>query len=192
MSGVIAYWRERLVGHNPLRSEKLREPLFNIRLHRNQEGGWPRAVARQALVQDYVEWFKDVYLRSYDTPYYVENPDRKPQHANDLEFFSTMAPFLYVVGREIQTRGYLVKIRERYQGEWITVSRRRNFVRLCTWEEHVAAFQMQVGEQLPSLPVFQSQQETAQVVENAVRVVIRRTEANREAMNRSMGSPEST
>lgn len=182
--GVIVYWRERLRDRNPLGSETLRIEKYNLRKREGVEDSWPRAVAKQALLSDYKEWFDRVYLPPFlDTGYYQDCPDQLPKPASDLDFFVTMSPFIHVVGRAQQTRAYMVEQQEQYEGRWITIKVHRNFVRLCEWEEHVATFELLTGMKVHAEPLgVLRDRGNMFTVSQGVKVHIKKIAGNREAM----------
>jgi hypothetical protein len=141
---VLLYWKERLEAQNPLFNDKLRVPMLNVRPMPGMDprSSWPRAVARSALYQDYQDWHKDQFLALYRG---IQWTGEMPKPAEELIFFSTMAEWLYVVGKEEQVRTYLVPNSVRYEGRWLKGKKNRYFVRLLDWEYHAAQFELTTG-----------------------------------------------
>jgi hypothetical protein len=139
---VLLYWRERLEAHNPLYKEDLRIPGLNVRPMNGMDpkASWPRAIARYALYQDYCIWHREQFLPLYKG---VECPTPKP--ADELIFYSTMAEWLYIVGKEQQVRTYLVTHSSYYEGEWVRGRKHRYFIRLLDWAYHAAQFELTTG-----------------------------------------------
>jgi hypothetical protein len=182
---INAYWHERLSARQPLRLEALRTVGFNMKVRENDT--WPSAVAKQALRLDYLAWFEQVYLPPYlDSGYYVDTPQALPQRLDDLHFFTALSPFIHIIGREEQTRTYRVRTRKQHEGRWLVVKANRNFVRLCEWREHVAAFELAtglvVGNKLPDPSL-----ENMETIATGVTVAITKLAGNRETMERAMG-----
>jgi len=182
---VIPYWRERLKARKPLGLEALWLVGYNVKLRDdNPEDTWPKAVAKQALLLDYKAWFEETYLPPYlESAFFRDFPEQLPKPASDLDFFVTMSPFLHVVGRAQQTRAYNVPQKKMWEGKWVSVKVHRNFVRLCTWQEHVAAFELQTHTSLDvaQLPVS-AQADLIDTVAKGVQVSIRQIAANKDAM----------
>lgn len=183
---VVLYWNQRLAERNPLRDPELRIEGVNIK-SREVEDSWPRAVAKQAQYMDYLKWFDEEYLPSFaSVDYYRDFPDQLPKPANELEFFTTIAPFMYVVGRKQQVRSYAVKQQQTYEGEWMTIKKTRNFTRLCEWEEHVAAFVVQTGIEIKAPPPRPKKQDV-ELVAGATKIVVRKIAQNKATIDRQMG-----
>lgn len=182
---INAYWHERLSARQPLRLEALRQAGYNVKPREGDD--WPVAVAKQALRLDYMAWFDEVYLPPYlESGFYQDTPQALPQRLDDLHFFTALSPFIHLIGREQQTRTYKVRVPKKFEGRWITVKANRNFVRLCEWREHVAAFELAtgliVGDKLPD-----PDPENMGVMAEGVTVAIRKLAGNRETMERTMG-----
>lgn len=187
MSAVL-YWKERLEDAQPLRDEALRVEGFNVK-NPSATNTWPRAVARQALYQDYLKWFEEIYLLSFKTVgYYQDFPEQMPKPLDELGFFATMGPFLYVVGKDKQVRNYSVKVQKPYQGRYVQVKTGRYFVRLCEHKAHCAAFELNTGIELTLLKLIggayniKNEEDRVETVASAVRVSIRKIAENRKAM----------
>jgi hypothetical protein len=180
---VIPYWHERLRARQPFRLESLRIEGYNTKARNDgMVDTWPRAVAKQALRQDYVAWFEQEYLPQFTASgFYAECPEALPEPLDDLHFFTAIGPFLYLVGREAQTRSYRVREQKRFEGRWMPIRVMRNFVRLCEWHEHVAAFElatgMSCGARLPP-----PSRENMETVTQGVKVTIRKLAENRSAL----------
>jgi len=149
------YWRERLIARNPIYSEPLREVMYNFRPHRRaMDDTWPHAIARAVLLEDYTAWHKEVYLKPYgDVSFFRDNPKKLPRPLGQLEFFSTISPWLYVRGKKEQVRAYLVPHKVCVEGRWVSTLKNRYFVRLCPWEAHVAAFHVNTGMDVNETPL---------------------------------------
>lgn len=153
---VVQYWKERLEAQNPLYDTALRIPQVNVRPNPGMDprASWPRAVARSALYQDYITWFKECYLKPFkETPYYAERPSRLPKPVSELIFFSTIAPWIYVVGKKEQARTYLVPTQMKFEDRWVSGKKNSYFARLLEWRHHVAAFELDTGIQVEGSPV---------------------------------------
>jgi hypothetical protein len=184
---VVAYWLQRLRDRRPLWSPGLNLPGQTFRPFRDRpEDSWPQAVSKQALFQDYQLWFTDVYLPPFQASgFYQDVPEALPKPATDLDFFVIMSPMIHLVGRAQQTRSHIVPLREMHQGEWYTVKRRKNFVRLCSWQEHVAAFELQTG--LPVAATLPPPTEQMKTVARGVKVSIRKLADNKAVLERAIG-----
>jgi hypothetical protein len=186
---VLMYWKERLVAKNPLFSEAKRLEKIHVKHRRSDmDNPWPHSVARSALFEDYLIWHEEAYLvpfRAVD--YYQSNPDRLPAPADELGFFSTIAPWLYLVGKKQQVRTYLVPVQEFYDGEWYETKKNKYFVRLCTWEQHVAGFEMITGVPLDMQTEYYHP-ERARTVADAQTEYHRQIAENREVMEAAMGN----
>lgn len=185
---VILYWRERLAARNPIRLIALQGADYRKLQDKAPEDTWPKAVAKQALLQDYKAWFDEVYLDSYRaTQFYIDQPELLPPPATDLEFFTTMSPLLHIVGRDQQTRAYFIWESRQHEGRWVKVKVRHNFVRLCDWQSHVAAFELQTGGDMKFEPTRGRQEENVLVQANGITVAIRKIAQNREALQKAVG-----
>lgn len=142
---IAQYWLERLNAQNPLYNEKLRVDRVNVRMHPGEDHNsfWPRAVARQVLYQDYTSWHDEVFLKNYrESAYWSE---RLPNPAVELHFYTTLSPWVYIVDKDKQVRNYKVPAKLQYEDEWYEGRKGRNFIRLCEWKHHVAAFELDTG-----------------------------------------------
>jgi len=141
---VMLYWQERLEAQNPLYSESLRIDKVNVRpMHgMDPKASWPRAISRSALYEDYCRWHKDQFLQLYRG---IAWSGPMPKPAEELIFFSTMSPWLYVVGKDEQVRTYLVPHSEKYEGEWVHCKKNRYFIRLLDWQYHAVQFELTTG-----------------------------------------------
>lgn len=178
---VILYWRERLQARRPIYCDRLAVEKLNLRTIVGDT--WPRAVAKQALFEDYQIWFEEVYLPPYrDTGFYQDMPDQLPKPATSLEFFTTMSPLLHLIARDKQTRSYKVDKQVQHMGEWVTVKSHRNFVRLCEWKEHVAAFELQTGLVVGfrDFPLSSERDERIMVLVRGQKAYVERLDANKE------------
>lgn len=143
---ILQYWRERLAARDPLYSPsfKARED-YKVRQDRPDDK-WPHSVCRAVMYQDYLFWHQDVFLNAYrGVPFFDISPEEMPQPEDDLTFFCTMSPFMYLISKDVQVRNYRVPYQYRFEGRWIKGKRLRYFIRLCEWETHVAAFEMYTG-----------------------------------------------
>lgn len=183
LMSVVLYWRQRLIAGRPIRSDTLWAEGYNYRpLDKQPDSTWPKAVAKQALFQDYLGWFEEEYLKPFAASKgYAEFPDQLPKPANELGFFSQINPMLMLVGASSQVRNYKVTRRQLYEGRWIDVKGWRSFVRLCEWDEHVSAFILQTGSMIPRRQPRTLSQDI-EAVAGAVQVAIKRLATNREAM----------
>jgi hypothetical protein len=188
---VIPYWKERLLARCPLHVESLRVPA-NLRARNDQPGDtWPRAVAKQALFLDYQAWFDECYLVPYRETSYYQDGAALPEPAGELDFFITMSPFLHVVGRAQQTRSYFVREPQLHEGEFVMVKAKRNFVRLLTWNEHVAQFELVTGIHIDTPDIGREKRvENIGQVSRGVQLTIRKIAENKATMRRNMGKPE--
>lgn len=183
---VQIWWQERLTQRCPVASQKIREDGYSLRPRRGSEDTWPHAVSRSALFDDYVEWHQDTYLGAYrEVEYYRENPDRMPHPADELTFFSTIAPWLYIVGKKQQVRSYMVPKMELYEGRWYEVKTARYFVRLLEHEAHEAAFLIATGVS-PSAPVAYYEPQAASTLDRHQGAYTDRITEARERMERGM------
>jgi len=149
MSAAL-YWKERLLTGLPFASSEMYIEGLNFKPNRKDaKSPWPHSLARSAMYSDYCRWHRASYLPDFqDEPYYVEHPEDLPSPADELGFFSTLGPWLYVVGKSRQVRSYAVVERVFQAGEWHDVRRKRYFVRLCGIEVHRAAFELYTGSEL--------------------------------------------
>jgi hypothetical protein len=149
MSAML-YWKERLLTGMPFYASKMYVEGLNYKPNRKDPTSpWPHSVARSAFYADYCIWHNEAYLPQFkDQPHYKEYPEDLPMMADELGFFATIAPWLYVVGKSRQVRSYAVTERVHQDGEWHEARRKRYFVRLCSREVHVAAFELFTGTDL--------------------------------------------
>lgn len=142
MTSVIMWWRERLVARFPV-SDAFKQEPFN---YKSRDGAalelWPARVARQALWKDYGLW-ADGQLKAAWSEMTTE--ERVAQVPNELHFFSTLAPYLYVDNKRRMVKNYSVKTFVLFEGNQVEVRKRRYFVRLAPWKDHMEAFLRQTG-----------------------------------------------
>ena len=189
---IQIWWRERLVEKNPLGHESLRIPRINLRGHSgpNIDPGWPRAVARSALYTDYKLWFDQIFLAPYrETPYYQQNESRLPAPVPEVVFFSTMTPWLYIVGKKEQVRTYMVPFNRRHKDGFIMGKKNTYFVRLCGWVYHVAAFEQNTGTEIGVNSPYLSQGRDA-LIQEAREAFLAKVEVNRKRLDQSMSMGE--
>lgn len=185
---VVHYWHGRLKERQPFRSESLRIEGVTVRAREGNDT-WPRAIAKQTMRNDYLTWFEEVYLPPYlDSGYYKDCPQALPQPLDDLHFFTAISPFVYLLGKHAQTRPYRVQEQRMHEDRWVTIRVTRNFVRLCEWGDHVAAFELAtgllVGSRLPT-----PDRDHMFTVAQSVKVTINKMAGNRDALPAAMRKP---
>jgi len=179
---IVPYWKERLEERRPIRELAYWVENFDWKPQVDAPADtWPRLVAKQALWKDYCAWFEDVYLLPFrSSPYFVDFPDQLPVPCTEVEFWHTMSPYLYISGiPKMQTRGYFVWTQKKHMGEWIRSKAHRNFIRLGTWEEHLAQFALLTGG--PSDPT-----QCVDLLGGAMRRMRATNEANRSRLPKAM------
>lgn len=138
---VVQFWRERLAAKCPLYSTWL--PRSDYKVHQERMDSWPHSVCRDVLYRDYVIWHNEVFISPYRAVPYFKG--KLPEAVDSLTFFSAMAPYLYIAGKDVQVRNYLVPCIHEHEGRKVVGKKWRYFVRLCEWETHVAAFELLSG-----------------------------------------------
>lgn len=148
---AIAYWRDRLHEKFPLYNLEYVETDF-VRINEGEfPKVWPMAISKQVLYNDYATWFDKVFLLPYkEVPYYVDNPGALPKADDQHTFFTTMGPFLYIIGQSQQDRTYTVMHVTESGLQLITQQKRHNFIRLCPIEAHAAVFEARTGMKVSS------------------------------------------
>ena len=186
---VIEYWKSRLKSRDPFFSKSLRLPRVNYKDHRPFTGDtWPRAIVRQAMFADYLAWHEDAFLAPYrNMPFYEDREDKLPKAVDELAFFTTMAPWVYIVGKKQQVRAYAVPTQKWHESEWVKCKVNKYFIRLCEWEDHVAVFELLTGLRVSEDAVF-FDVERAKRVSEVVEAHLERIKNNREKLNPSMVS----
>lgn len=141
---VVQYWRERLAAKVPLHSTHWVSGT-DYKPHRAQDriGSWPHSVCRDVLYRDYCLWHHEVFLSPYRKSDFFA--DVMPEPADSFTFFTTMSPWLYIAGKEVQVRNYSVWVEKDHEGRRVAGKKWRYFVRLCLWETHCTAFEMISG-----------------------------------------------
>lgn len=144
---VIPYWKGRLDAGRPVYEDAYWVEGYDWKPHEPMLGTWPKLIAKQALWNDYLAWFEDVYLESFrQSPYFKEFPDNLPKPAREHEFWGAIAPFLYVSGKaRLQSRGYFVWGKRMHLGEMVPARVHRSFIRLGSHPEHVAQYELLTG-----------------------------------------------
>jgi hypothetical protein len=179
---ILLWWRERLVERCPLRGPALEK----IDYKPAKGDTWHAAVARQALFNDYLGWHQDVFLRPYnDVQYFQDNPQRVPNASDSLEFFTTMAPLTYLVGKKKQTRAYKVNKNVCHEGQWIVLKKNRYFIKLCDWHDHCIAYETYTGHSLQANVVF-FEAKRAQKLADTADAAEQETERKRKIMVEAM------
>lgn len=144
---ALLYWKERLLCGMPFFSSKFYdEKLFLKPNRKDPTSPWPHAVARSAMYADYAIWHREKYLPEFqEQPHYQRYPEDLPRAADELGFFSTIGPWLYVLGKSKQVRSYSIIERVHQSNVWHDVPKKRYFVRLCGLPVHIAAFELYTG-----------------------------------------------
>lgn len=142
MTAILPWWKDRLEDRSPI-SDAFRIGI-NIRPIA-EEPRWPQRVLRQALYFDYQSWYARYAKETYNHGVYLTNPEMVPLYASELVFFSAMSPWLYINGKLGQTRHVSVKVPELFEGRTVYVRRRKYFVKLGLWQDHVATFEQETG-----------------------------------------------
>lgn len=145
---VLIWWRDRLNVGEPLHDQATRTQGADVRFRQGQgPNGWPNAVSKQRLYDDYLWWFDASYLKPFrDVPFYVDNPTKLPSACDRLAFFSLMQPLIVPTG--LAARTYPVKVNVQHEGRLIPVKRSRSFYRLALLEDHRVAFVLHSGMRL--------------------------------------------
>lgn len=138
---IQLYWKERLAAGAP--TQFFKEEGIDVKHRKDRMGeAWPHSVARSSLFDDYQRWHDRVYLAPYrEIEYYQRRPEAMPQPADQLGFFTTIAPWIYIVGKKEQIRNYPCDVQVRVGGIWMTQSKGRYFVRLAELKYHRAFFE---------------------------------------------------
>lgn len=141
MTGVLIWWHDRLKARFPLRDQFKIAPQN----YKPKDGAgpdvWPGRVARYTLYDDYRGWFAEQNAILW--PHLEE--DQRPKCPNELAFFTTLGPYLYVRDKNQMTRTYFVSMPVLFEGKTRMVKKRRYFIRLAPYEEHVDAYLRQTG-----------------------------------------------
>lgn len=142
---ALLYWRGRLQAGEPLHHQAERPQGADVRFRSGQgPNGWPHALAKQKLYDDYIWWFNAVYSKPFlDTVYYQDHPEKLPKPMDRLAFFSVMQPLVNPLDTEPRT--YPVKVQTFFEGKYLAVKRSRSFYRLASLEEHKVAFSLHTG-----------------------------------------------
>jgi hypothetical protein len=127
---VANWWEQRLRERNPLALSSTIGWDYRPRTGMHAQDSWPHSVARMSLYQDYTKWCEEQEILRVEA---------------ELLFFLVMKPWLYLRDKNWHVRNYFVRQQEPFEGGWLTLKKRRYFVRLLTWEEHVDAFQNDTG-----------------------------------------------
>jgi hypothetical protein len=151
---VHTYWKERLAEGCP--TMFYRQEGIDVKHRADRMADlWPHSVCRASLLDDYGKWHDQVFLEPYRKfEYYRNNPDALPKPADQLAFFTTLAPWIYVVGKKQQTRNYTCDVQELSNGQYITVQKGRYFVRLAELRFHIAAFEQQTCSRISDPSVY--------------------------------------
>ena len=130
---VRAYWRRCL--------QKARPVLYDVNWVEGEtyrpalirpDATWPRAIRRSVLFHDYKQWCDRAGMIDVET---------------EITFYQSMAPLLYIAHKGKQVRRYMTKTQQRaYEGNWVTIRQKVNFIRLCTLPCHIAAFEILTHE----------------------------------------------
>lgn len=153
MSAAL-YWKGRLIEGRPFYSDAMY--VENVTFKPSRSGDiWPHSVNRIALYDDYCIWFRQAYLPEFQSQeHYTKFPEDLPRRADELNFFATIGPWVYVVGKQQQVRSYVVMEKEHQDGAWFEVRKKRYFIRFCSIEAHRAAFQLFAGMSLGAVELF--------------------------------------
>lgn len=135
------------------------------------------------MYQDYCYWHEDVFLVPYRGVLFFENDLPKP--VDEMTFHVSIAPWIYLLGKDVQVRSYLVPHRYYFEGKYHQGKKRRYFVRLCYWETHVAAFETYTGVPVTGNVKFFDIEKTKRLAEDITnfRVVIAEVSPSREGLD---------
>lgn len=180
MSATL-YWKSRLTDGDIFFTEASRIVGSTVKPHKNKSDlKWPYAVARSAIYEDYCVWHRLAYLPTFaDVEHYKNFPEDLPERADELGFFSTIGPWLYMVGKQRQVRSYSVDEPVHQFGAWHEAKKKRYFVRLCSLAAHRAAFALYTGSVVETQV---SDEELIRVVTEAQTESRDRIERNRASM----------
>lgn len=143
MSNPTLWWRERLKAQFPLTSPDVWQEGYSWKAREGaNEEGWPGRVSRQDLYLDYTMWVNDNNAKAWPNKPIEE---RRPLPVTELVFYSTLTPMFYMGDKSRMVKNYHVKEQQTFEGRLITVKKRRYFIRLAPWNEHVAAFLRETG-----------------------------------------------
>lgn len=177
---VQIYWKERLAAGCPTYMYRIEGTDVKHRKDR-MEDLWPHSVARSSLFDDYLRWHNDVYLTPYrDFEYYRDRPEAMPQPADQLTFFTTMSPWLYIISKKDQIRNYPHETSVQVNGVWQTQSKGRYFVRLAELKFHVAYFEQHTGMKVNEPTRYFSPHDIAVMHEGQLEFLRLITEARKE------------
>lgn len=145
---ITIWWRERLNKGEPLHSTEGMLPGVHTRFRSGQgPNGWPHAVAKQSLYEDYRAWHYSQYCKPFrETPYYQDHPEKVPVPAERHVFFSVMAPLIQPTG--LASKTYPIKVGTIHEGRYVRVKKSQSFYRLASLEEHQVAFRLHTGMSL--------------------------------------------
>lgn len=144
MSNPILWWRERLLDRFPLSQIFAVEGYAYKRRDGDVSERWPARVSRQDLYRDYVAWTHDNNAKAWPNK---EPEDRRPLPVSDLIFYSTLTPMLYMGNKARMVKNYHIKEQVLFEGKYVSVKKRRYFIRLAPWQEHVDAYLRETGEE---------------------------------------------
>jgi len=155
---ALIYWRQRLIAGEPLHFQNTRKPGRDVRYYAGQEAGWPRAVRKNALYQDYEWWFENTYLKPFKgSGYFSDFEDKLPKCMDRLAFYAVMLPLVNPLG--LEPRAYRTVVEVLHEGRYLTLKKRSNFYRLGTIMDHKVTFEMQTGMKVDqAIPTFDAEE----------------------------------
>lgn len=145
MSNPVLWWRQRLQQQFPLNQVLWQEGYSYKKREGQTNETWPARVSRHDLYKDYVLWVDGNNAIAWP---HLEKEDRRPLPVSELIFYSTLNPFFYMGNKARMVRNYHVKEQRLFEGRYITVKKRRYFIRLAPWQEHVTAFLRETGTKI--------------------------------------------
>ncbi len=130
---VREYWRRGLRMSRPFLSDANWIIGETYREARSRpDATWPRAIRPSTLYVDYYQWCDRMGLEDVET---------------EITFYQSMAPLIYIAHKGKQVRRYSTRTQKRtYEGFWVTIKHKVNFIRLCSLPCHIAAFEILTGE----------------------------------------------
>ncbi len=143
---VHEYWRQRLAEGRPFYNKDFMTDPLCTRRATDDEDDWPKAICRSRLYQDYLIWHQMVVVPVFEkTPYYQSNPEAIPKPVEEYVFYTTLAPYLYVIGKKEQVSNYRVNVPEQFNERTIVIKKFVYFVRLSSLRIHTMAFELHSG-----------------------------------------------